>query len=425
MDRRNFLKGSAAITATLGSMQAGLTAVGFEPKAIPNKRTLIYLFLRGGMDGLNLVVPRTGINRSEYEAKRPYIQVPVANLHNLNGAFGLHPGATGLKSLYDSGDLAVVHAVGMPDGLGSRSHFDSQTMYELGTPGELNTTTGWLARHINMSPTLQPNAVMPSFAVGSTPPTSLLGDFNVMTLDDSSSFHPNSGGYGDETLFTLGQMYSGNSTFDFSVQNALDTIELIENLELSIPATYPNTSLADDLGLVASLMKQDVGLQAATVEYGGWDTHNNQGDAGGGGFATRIQTLSDALKAFMDDLASVGLKNEVVVIVQTEFGRRVRENGNRGTDHGTAFPMLVLGGQVNGGNVYGTFPGIRDQDLYMNADLRMTSDFRDVIGEVLINFIGNPYLRDTFPNFDNYTPLGLVPPAPTENEIFSNGFESI
>lgn len=406
-------------------MQAGLTAVGFEPKAIPNKRTLIYLFLRGGMDGLNLVVPRTGINRSEYEAKRPYIQVPVANLHNLNGAFGLHPGATGLKSLYDSGDLAVVHAVGMPDGLGSRSHFDSQTMYELGTPGELNTTTGWLARHINMSPTLQPNAVMPSFAVGSTPPTSLLGDFNVMTLDDSSSFHPNSGGYGDETLFTLGQMYSGNSTFDFSVQNALDTIELIENLELSIPATYPNTSLADDLGLVASLMKQDVGLQAATVEYGGWDTHNNQGDAGGGGFATRIQTLSDALKAFMDDLASVGLKNEVVVIVQTEFGRRVRENGNRGTDHGTAFPMLVLGGQVNGGNVYGTFPGIRDQDLYMNADLRMTSDFRDVIGEVLINFIGNPYLRDTFPNFDNYTPLGLVPPAPTENEIFSNGFESI
>jgi uncharacterized protein (DUF1501 family) len=425
VDRRNFLKGSAAITATLGSMQAGLTAVGFEPKAIPNKRTLIYLFLRGGMDGLNLVVPRTGINRSEYEAKRPYIQVPVANLHNLNGAFGLHPGATGLKSLYDSGDLAVVHAVGMPDGLGSRSHFDSQTMYELGTPGELNTTTGWLARHINMSPTLQPNAVMPSFAVGSTPPTSLLGDFNVMTLDDSSSFHPNSGGYGDETLFTLGQMYSGNSTFDFSVQNALDTIELIENLELSIPATYPNTSLADDLGLVASLMKQDVGLQAATVEYGGWDTHNNQGDAGGGGFATRIQTLSDALKAFMDDLASVGLKNEVVVIVQTEFGRRVRENGNRGTDHGTAFPMLVLGGQVNGGNVYGTFPGIRDQDLYMNADLRMTSDFRDVIGEVLINFIGNPYLRDTFPNFDNYTPLGLVPPAPTENEIFSNGFESI
>ncbi|MCG8426600.1 MAG: DUF1501 domain-containing protein, partial [Chromatiales bacterium] len=288
MDRRQFLKGSAVAGAALGSsINIGYSAIGLETKAVSNRRTLVYLFLRGGIDGLNLVIPRTGTNRTEYQLKRPNIQVPVASLHNLNGDFGLHPSATGLKNMYDAGDLAIVHAVGMPEGLESRSHFDSQTMYELGTPGELDTPTGWLARHINMSPTVQPGATMPSFASGSAPPTSLLGDFNVMTMDDSSSFHPNYGGYGDETLFTLGQMYSGNSTFDYSVQNGLDTINLIEQLELSVPDTYPNTSLADDLGLIAALIKQNVGLQVATVDFGGWDTHNNQGDGGGGNYATR------------------------------------------------------------------------------------------------------------------------------------------
>lgn len=423
MDRRQFLKGSIAATTTVGGIKMAQSAIGLNTKAVPNNNVIVYLFLGGGMDGLNLVVPRTGANRTEYEAKRPYIKVPVADLLNLNNSFGLHPSATALKALYDSGDLAVVQAVGMPEGLESRSHFDSQTMYELGTPGRTDTPTGWLARHINMSPTIQPNALMPSLATGSAPPTSLLGDFNVMTVDDVGSFHPNSGDYGDETLYTLGQIYSGSSTLDYAVQNTLDSIELMESLQLSLPDTYPNTTLADHLGMIAALMKQDVGLQAATAEYGGWDSHNNQGEAGGGNFATRIGILSDAIGAFMSDLQSAGLKNNVTLVVQTEFGRRVRENGNRGTDHGTAFPMLVIGGQVNGG-VYGTFPGLRDVDLYENTDLRATTDYRDVIGEVLVNFIGSPYLGETFPDFtSSYSPLGLMPAAAVENEIFSNGFE--
>ena len=423
MDRRQFLKGSAAATATLSSAKLSHSAIGFNTKAVPNNNVIIYLFLRGGMDGLNLVVPRTGTNRTEYEAKRPFIRVPTIDLHNLNGDFGFHPSADALKSLYDAGDLAVIQAVGMPTGLESRSHFDSQTMYELGTPGEIDTPTGWLARHMNMSPTIQPNAAMPSLATGAAPPTSFLGDFNVMILDDVGSFHPNYGNYGDETLYTLGQIYSGSSTLDYAVQNALDSIDLMESLQLSIPDSYPNNTLSDHLGMIAALIKQGVGLQAATVDYGGWDTHNNQGDNGGGTFATRVQTLSDAIGAFMADLGNSNLSNNVTLVVQTEFGRRVRENGNRGTDHGTAFPMLVIGGQVNGGNVYGTFPGIRDIDLYQNTDLRATTDYRNVIGEILVNFIGNPYLNETFPDFNDYEPLGVVPAAPVENEIFSDGFE--
>ena len=417
ISRRGFLAGSASVTATLGSAKLGFSAIPSQSPA--SNRTLVYLFLRGGMDGLNLVMPRTGIHRTEYLNKRPNIAVPISNMHDLNGTFGLHGNCDGLKSLYDSGKLAFIHAVGMPEGQASRSHFDSQEMFELGTPGNLATTTGWLARHMNTSPHIAADAVIPSLATTSSSPTSLLGDFKAMSLDDASSFHPNSGRYGDEHINALSRIYNGTSTLDYAVQSALNMIDLLQQIDITVPDSYPNTGLADDLGLVAGMIKENVGLQVATVDYGGWDTHNGQGNDGGGYFATHVGDLSAAIKAFMDDLQASGLIDDVVLVVHSEFGRRVRENGNEGTDHGTAQPMMVIGGQVLGGQIYGSFPGLRDSDLYLNTDLRMTTDYRRVLSDVVGNFLLNPNLSTVFPGYTGEKSIGLF----DTNQIFSNGFD--
>lgn len=420
LSRRKFIGGSASLLATASGMQMGFAQAALQGDVRP--KTLVYLFLRGGIDGLNLVIPRTGIHRSNYESRRPNIQVPVTGalaMHDLNGEFGLHGSATALKALYDAGKMAAVHAVGMPEGQSSRSHFDSQEMYELGTPGDLNTTTGWLARHMMSTPGLISNAAIPSLSTTSSSPTSLLGDNSAMTLDDASGFHPNAGRYGNEHLDALAQLYTGTSSLDHAVQNSIDTINLLEQIDLSLPAVYPNTSLSDDLGLIAGMIKMNVGLQVATVDFGGWDTHNGQGDNGGGGYATQVGILSDAIAAFMQDLATHGLDNDVVLTVQSDFGRRVSENGNRGTDHGTAHPMLIVGGEVQGGKVYGTFPGLSTPELYLNTDLRMTTDFRAIYSDIVANFLGNPNVDFVFPGYIGSTSYGLTGGA----DLFSNGFE--
>ncbi len=417
ISRRGFLAGSASVTATLGGAKLGFAAVASKSPA--SRRTLVYLFLRGGIDGLNLVIPRTGVQRTEYENKRPNIVVPTDHMHDLNGAFGLHGSCDGLKSLYDSGRLAFIHAVGMPEGQSSRSHFESQEMYELGTPGNTSTTTGWLARHMNTSPHIASDALIPSLATTASKPTSLRGDLRAMSLDDASSFHPNSGRYGDEHLRALEKIYDGNSSLDHAVQNSLDMIDLLEQIDITVPDSYPNTGLGDDLGLVAGMIKENVGLQVATVDNGGWDTHNGQGNNGGGYFATHVGDLSAAIKAFVDDLESAGRLDDVVLVVHSEFGRRVRENGNQGTDHGTAHPMMVTGGKVLGGQIYGSFPGLRDADLYLNTDLRMTTDFRQALCDVVGNFLLNPNLATVFPGYTGPKSIGLF----DTNAIFANGFE--
>ncbi len=242
-----------------------------------------------------------------------------------------------------------------------------------------------------------------------------------MTLDSVSGFHPNSGRYGDEHLDALAKIYTGTSGLDYSVTQSIDTINMLQEIDVEVPDFYPDTSLADDLGLIAGMIKMNVGLQVAAVDFGGWDTHNGQGDDGGGYFAGRVEDLSDAIKAFMDDLASYGLDNDVVLVVQSEFGRRVRENGNRGTDHGTAHPMLVVGGKIQGGTIYGSFPGVADGDLYLNTDLKMTTDFRKVLGDIIVNFMGNPNVDVVFPGYtySDSQSFGITGGA----ELFSDGFE--
>lgn len=414
--RRKFLQGSTAFFTLAGT---GIT-IGINNKGanLSNQKSLIHLFFRGGMDAMNFLIPRTGVNRTEYESKRPNIQVPLNLMLDLNGSFGIPSTCGALHQLYQQGKMSMIHAVGMPESLSSRSHFESQAMYDYGTPGDSSYVDGWLARHVNSTPNISDSAVIPSMSPGN-PPVSQQGDPSVLSVDDPSSYHPNPGRYSDEHLLTLGQIHNGSGLLDNAMQATIDNINILTGLDLEIPDTYPNESLARDLGLIAQVIKSDLGLQIATVDFGGWDTHENSGNNGTGNYVNRLGVVSAAIGAFFDDLTLAGKDQNIVLTTQTEFGRRVRENGNRGTDHGTAQAMMVVGGSINGGQVLGTFPGIADEDLYLNTDLKMTTDFRQPLSDILRNFLGNPNINTVFPGYTGSDSIGLFP----TDEIFSNGFE--
>lgn len=444
LTRRGFLKGSTLCLTALGGMQLALRS-GRARAAWAGERFLVFVFLRGGMDGLNLVPPIAGPDRAPYEAKRPTIHIRTSGATAalpLSGNFGLHFAATGLHELYQQRRLAIVHGVGFPLEHISRSHFDAQDYVDLGTPGELRTSSGWLARHLESVGQVPDDARIPALAAGAAPPDSLLGRRDTMTLDDPSSFHPNANSgtqidgqplYKLSTMMTLNQMYAGSGALELAGSGAATTVELIDSLSLatytpSPGANYPSSGVAAGLAnqakLIANIAKRGLGLQVATLDYGGWDTHENQGagdqaNLNNNQYAARVDGLSQVLSALYADLAGSQMAGRMVVVVQSEFGRRVRENDNRGTDHGSGNPMLVLGGRVQGGRLFGTFGGLGDGQLFQNEDVATTTDSRRVLSEIVQDHLGNDDLAGVFPGYDYPGPLGLMPGDP----IFANGFD--
>ena len=442
--RRAFIKGSTLCLSTLGGLRLGL-GMRQAKAAWQGNHFVVYLFLRGGMDGLNLVAPISGPNRDPYVTKRPTIYLRTTGdtaALPLSGDFGLHFAAGGLHELYQGGKLAIVHGIGFPVDQISRSHFDAQDYCDLGTPGDTRTATGWLTRHLESAGQVPDDAIIPALAAGSAPPDSLLGRRDTMTLDDPASFHPNSNSgtqvdgqplYKLSTMITIDQMYAGTGTIELAGTGASSTVELVDSLALSdyVPsfgANYPNSGVGATLSkqaqIIANIAKRDVGLQVATLDYGGWDTHENQGagdqaNINNNQYAARVDGLSQVLTALYNDLAGSNMADRMVVVVQSEFGRRVRENDNHGTDHGSGNPALVLGGRVVGGNLYGTFGGLQDGQLFQNEDVATTTDTRRVLSEVVTKHLGNNDLASVFPGYDYPGPLGILPGDP----IFANGFD--
>ena len=412
--RRTFLMGCSASIAAMSGSRLNQLVFGGMGNAPQN--ALVYVFLRGGIDGLSLCPVVDGRDRGAYEAARPRLQIPAAGEDAalaLDGQFGLHPRATPLQELYLDGKLAIVQATGLS--IATRSHFDAMEYIELGTPGSTSGSNGWLSRHLS---SVSSGSLLSSAAIGSLQPTSLSGDRETLVLDDAGSFRLDTTAFlwRDPQRLALRQLYeSGDTVVHHSGVQALETVDVIDafvtdEYEPANGATYPRGQFGEQLSLIAQLIKLDMGLSVATIDLGGWDTHENQGNQQTGYFGNLVGQLAEGLAALYTDVDSGGASNlgdRLTIVVQSEFGRRLRENANRGTDHGRGNPMLVLGGEVNGG-FYGQWPGLAADQLFDGADLEVTTDFRQVLSEILIRRLANPRRGEVFPGYTDYFPLGIV-----------------
>lgn len=408
--RRGFLR-----SVGLGglALPAWFPRVAFSAAPASERDVLVCLFLRGGADALNVVVP---FGEDEYFARRPRLALrepgPGAySVVDLDGFFGFHPFLAPLKELYDDGALAVVHAVGSPDQ--THSHFDAMDFMERGTPGSKSIPTGWIGRHLE---TLDTGNGSPFRAVGMGPilQASLRGPVPATALRSISSFHLEGrpGREAEVARFQarLAAMYAGDGWLDAQARR---TVETVESLAAARPgshppangAEYPQTECGMALMQVAQLVKADVGLEVACVDLGGWDSHSGQGRIEGE-MAQAIDELGRGLAAFYADLGD--RMRRVTVVTMSEFGRRVQENSSGGTDHGHGGFMFLLGGKVNGGRVYGDWPGLAPGQLAWPGDLEITTDYRTVLAEVLARRMGNARLGDVFPGFTAPGYLGVV-----------------
>jgi uncharacterized protein (DUF1501 family) len=437
--RRGFMMGCSAAIANLAS--ARFTSMVFaDPLLLQGHDTLITLFLRGGMDGLSFVLPTGGADRGFYETARPVLKIPASGaggalpLGSLGATqFGLHPAATGLHELYQDGKVAFVLASGLDTS--SRSHFDNQAQMELGTPSDGSTTDGWLTRHFLTCPGLPADTPMVQrIAVSSTIQTSWLADTNVVAFANRDDFLFNTGpsAWRDAQKLSLRNILDLHSDVDPRYAQGLVSLDASGFIEQNVPtlssyvpsngAVYPSGSFGDSLKLTAQLIKLDMGLRSATLDLGGWDTHNQQGTAAAGQFFwNKILELSQALSAFYTDLDGTGsaaYAGRTTIAVMSEFGRRFRENNDTGTDHGHGGVITVLGGPVVGG-LYGDWPGLSNDQLYDAADLDITTDFRRVLSEIVTGRLGNPNWQQVFPGYTGYSPLGIV-----RSILFADGFES-
>ena len=406
VSRRVFVKAGGIGLFSLGLdplflARAVYGAVGPRPIAAGADRPiLVCLFQRGAVDGLSMVVPH---GDAAYYRERPRIAVPRSEVIDLDGHFGLHPRLAPLKPLWDEGSLALVHAVGSPDP--TRSHFDAQDYMETGTPGVKATTDGWANRYCTSA---REHDATPFRAVAFGPqlPRVLAGSAPSLAIDDLHAFglQARQPAARDKLTAAFEALYEGAAT-GLLAPSAAEGFAAIELLKRADPtryapaggAEYPAGRLGRSLLQIAQIIKADVGLELAFADMTGWDTHVNQG-ASQGSLAARLDELGRALAAFSRDLGE--RMRSVVVLTMSEFGRTVRENGNAGTDHGHATAMLVLGGPVSGGKVLGRWPGLDPAARFEGRDLAVTTDFRDLFGELLVRHLGAPDLRPVFPGRD-------------------------
>jgi len=384
--------------------------LAFAPQnTAPRGDTLVVVFLRGAADVLNMVVPH---GEEAYYQLRPSLGIPHPDDTNakkeertidLDGFFGLHPSMPALLDAWRSEQLAIIHACGAPDE--SRSHFKAMELMERGVEDERGPASGWIGRHLG---TLNTGNSSPLRAVGmgTRPQRSLSGSVPVSALRSIADFHLG----GDPRA--LQQMRAALNTVyaeDFVGQDTLSIMDTLETLDPltylpSRSAKYPDSEFGLALKQTAMLIKAEAGLEVSAIDVGGWDTHFAQG-ASTGQMPNLMKDLADGLAAFHADMFDH--MHQLTTVTMSEFGRRASENGSLGTDHGHGSMMMVLGGNVNGGKVHGEWPGMAEGQLIGPGDLAVTTDYRDVLSEILVKRLNNPATDEIFPEYKPTMP-GIV-----------------
>jgi uncharacterized protein (DUF1501 family) len=402
--RRVFLKGSALAMFGVGSMPMWLSRSLYAADSTgTRKKILVAIFQRGAVDGLNMVVP---FGEPRYYELRPSIAIPKpdgtpSSAVDLDGFFGLHPALGPLKPMFDARRLAIVDAVGSPDP--TRSHFDAQDYMESGTPGFHGATDGWLNRALPK----ESGAPSPlrAISLGDTLARSLRGLNDAVAVRSLNDFqvHDARGAATFESMYenTLDTTLHGTGKETFNAVKVMQSIQKQPYVPAN-GANYGNGGFGKSLQQIAQLIKANVGVEVAFADIGGWDTHVNEV----GQLANNLTQFGQALAAFYQDLGD--RMEDVTLVTMSEFGRTVKENGDRGTDHGHANVMFVLGGDVRGGKIYGDWPGLQEEQLYDARDLALTTDFRDVLSELVAHHLGNSNLRSVFPGYENPKFRGLL-----------------
>ena len=406
MNRRFFLhKGALALAGTTAIptflVRSVLAQTAALTTAMPNRR-LVVIFQRGAADGLNIVVP---YREKNYYSMRPSIAIPQNQVIDLDGFFGLHPNMAAFKPLYDQGHLAIVHAAGSTDM--SRSHFDAQDYMESGTPGIKSTEDGWLNRALQAQDVndaarhhAAEHSAFRALALGADVPRTLAGKVPAIALNNVNSFSV--GGRGpapSPAANAFEAMYggSGDRIFHSTGEETFDAVKMLRAAnpaQYKPNADYPNSDFGTNMKQIAQLLKANLGVEAAFTDVSGWDTHQNQGGVNGQ-LANRLSDFSNSIAAFWRDMGDDAAN--ITLVTMSEFGRTAHENGTGGTDHGHANAMFVLGADVKGGKVHGRWPGLNKEQLNEGRDLALTTDYRQVLGEVVTKTIGATNLNAVFP----------------------------
>ncbi|HEX5965517.1 MAG TPA: DUF1501 domain-containing protein [Pyrinomonadaceae bacterium] len=418
MNRRFFLRSGSIALASVGM---SLSAPSFLERVVMareanasggRRKVLIAIFQRGAVDGLNMVVP---FGESNYYSSRPSIAIPKPEAGNaesaidLDGFFGLHPSMRSFKPLWDSQRLAIVHASGSPDN--SRSHFDAQDYMESATPGVKSTADGWLNRYLQAKKDSQSSSFR-AVSLTRNLPRVLMGRAPSVAMANLNEFSIRAGKASQNLQTGFEEIYAQQNK-DVLAKTGRETFDAVNYLKQADPAKYkpengveyPNNPFGNSLRQIAQLIKANVGLEIAFTDMGQWDTHVNQGNSRGQ-LANLLTQFSAGIAALYTDLGQ--RMDDVVILTMSEFGRTVRENGNRGTDHGHANAMFVMGNSVRGGKVYGRWPGLKEDQLFEGRDLALTTDFREVFGEIAMRHLGATDLKAVFPGYHLTRPNRLI-----------------
>ena len=415
VSRRNFMKLTSSV-AIASAMPAWVPRVVLAQSDDSDRDVVVSIFLRGGVDSLSLCVP---FNESAYYDLRPTIafKPPDGNgadrVTALDDNFGIPPSMTSLLEAYESGDLLVVHACGLENP--TKSHFEAMHYMEVGRGNPPATqATGWLGRHLAATAPSRADAALRAVGIGYGLQRTLVGAPLTTPVEDLDEFgFAGRDSSEQERKRALEDMYASHSDpLKTAALNTLSTVDLLDAIDFAGyrpggGASYPDSDFGYALRSTAALITADIGVEAVAIDLNGWDTHTSQGPQNGY-MAGLMRNLAEGLAAFHADLFSRGRAN-VAAVAMSEFGRNAFENGSGGTDHGHGGLMLALGGHIAGGRVLTDWPGLDRGQLYVRQDLAITTDYRDVIGEILTKRAGNQDVSSLFPD-PEYVPkdLGVI-----------------